>query len=388
MDNLPPNRHLYDLFGGGGSVTCAALASGKYMHVHCNDINKHSLFLESCINDNVPGLFRWVSRSEYFEKRDVDDMAFFCYSFSSNGQDYIYNTEIEGYKKALYYARVFHDFGLLYALGINTRPATRRRILADRDAIKTKYIAHYMRDVLRMNGEPAAIFADLRRIVAKKNEYLRGYLCAALKESGLTQRRVGELLGTNMERRYFGASQFQFPTREAYAKMREFMPLPLEYDDVLQDSQININNLRALQNLERLTDFDSLQSHQNQLRIKELAKLKPVAHRATFSNLDYREVKVEPGSVIYCDIPYANSCGYEFNDHCGHFDHGAFYAWAAAQKDLVLISEYWMPAPDFIPVASLPLTCTFGGCRKDTREKIFIPRHQLGLWVKKMGRLF
>ena len=77
ISNLPPARHLYDLFGGGGSVTCAALASGNYRLVHFNDINKHTMFLKDCINDTVPGLFRWVSRSEYFLSRDFDDMAFF-----------------------------------------------------------------------------------------------------------------------------------------------------------------------------------------------------------------------------------------------------------------------------------------------------------------------
>lgn len=58
ISNLPPAYHLYDLFGGGGSVTCAALASGNYRHVHCNDINKHTMFLKDCVNDTVPGLFR------------------------------------------------------------------------------------------------------------------------------------------------------------------------------------------------------------------------------------------------------------------------------------------------------------------------------------------
>lgn len=158
ISNLPPSAHLYDMFAGGGSVTCAALASGMYKHVHSNDINKHSLFLESCINDNVPGLFRWVSWSEYFEKRDVDDMAFFCYSFSSNGQDYIYSMEIEPYKKALYYARVHKDFTLLDAMSI----------MNNRHITKEAYIKYYVRNVLRMPGNVNAIFQKLQRIIDNK----------------------------------------------------------------------------------------------------------------------------------------------------------------------------------------------------------------------------
>lgn len=383
INNLPPARHLYDLFGGGGSVTCAALASGNYRHVHCNDINKHTMFLKDCINDTVPGLFRWVSRSEYFLSRDFDDMAFFCYSFNSNGQDYIYSTEIEAYKQALYYARVFKDCSLLEDIGIKT--VNRKQVISNRAAVKNKYIKYYVRNILRMDGDIDEIFNALHNIVANKEAYLRDYLKKALKDSGLTQREVGKRLNTNMERHYFSNTQFQFPTREAYAKMREFMPLKLEYDEILQDDKIKLSNYRTLQNLQRLTDFDSLGSYQNQLRIKELGKLKKISHRATFSNLDYREVKVEPGSVIYCDIPYYAASGYEFNDI--RFEHEEFYKWALKQRELVIVSEYWMP-DDFVCVASLPVVCTFGVNRKDTKEKLFVPRHQLALYKQKLGFLF
>lgn len=375
ISNLPPSAHLYDMFAGGGSVTCAALASGMYKHVHSNDINRHSLFLKDCINDNVPGLFRWVSRSEYFEKRDVDDMAFFCYSFSSNGQDYIYSIEIEPYKKALYYARVHKDFTLLDAMSI----------MNNRHITKEAYIKYYVRNILCMPDDVNAIFQKLQRIIDNKERYLRDLLRQALKESGLTQREVGKRLNTNMERHYFSNTQFQFPTREAYAKMREFMPLKLEYDEILQDDKINLSNFRTLQNLQRLSDFNSLNSYQNQLRIKNLGKLKNVAHRATFSNLDYRQVYIEPGSVIYCDIPYKDTAGYEFNN--GAFDYADFYGWALKQRELVIISEYWMPE-DFVCVASLPVVCTFGTNRKDTKEKLFVPRHQLAMYKQKLGFLF
>lgn len=382
-NNLPPARHLYDLFGGGGSVTCAALASGNYRHVHCNDINKHTMFLKDCINDTVPGLFRWVSRSEYFLSRDFDDMAFFCYSFSSNGQDYIYSAEMERYKQALYYARVFKDCSLLDAMGIKT--ANRKQILAKRDSVKDAYINYYVRNILRMDGDVKEIFNALHNIVANKEAYLRNYLKQALKDSGLTQREVGKRLNTNMERHYFSNTQFQFPTREAYSKMREFMPLNLEYEEVLQDRNVNLSNYKTLHNLEQLTDFETLSSYQNQLRVKEIGKLKKVAHRATFSNLHYKGVPIEPGAVIYCDIPYCNTAGYEFNGTT--FNYLEFYAWALQQRELVIISEYWMPC-EFICIAELPTVCTFGNQRKDIKERLFIPRNQERLYRKMAGMLF
>ena len=66
---------------------------------------------------------------------------------------------------------------------------------------------------------------------AKKDaEELRLYLRASLAKSGRTAADVDRALGTNgMSGHYFGASQWLFPTREAYEKMREFMPLPRDW---------------------------------------------------------------------------------------------------------------------------------------------------------------
>lgn len=61
---------------------------------------------------------------------------------------------------------------------------------------------------------------------------LRTDLCAALKASGHKASDVDALLGTNgMAGHYFRESQFMFPTREAFDKMRTIMPLDgMDYD--------------------------------------------------------------------------------------------------------------------------------------------------------------
>jgi len=66
---------------------------------------------------------------------------------------------------------------------------------------------------------------------AKKDaEELRQYLRASLAKSGKTAADVDRALGTcGMSGHYFGASQWLFPTRAAYEKMREFMPLPRDW---------------------------------------------------------------------------------------------------------------------------------------------------------------
>ena len=57
---------------------------------------------------------------------------------------------------------------------------------------------------------------------------------------------------------------------------------------------------------------------------------------------DYREMRFEPGSVIYCDIPYIGT-----NSYKSGFDHEAFYDWAEKQEHPVFISSYEMPKERF-----------------------------------------
>lgn len=61
-------------------------------------------------------------------------------------------------------------------------------------------------------------------------EELRNYLRDALKRSGRKAVEVDELLGTEgMSGHYFGASQWMFPTREAYEKMKTILPLDRDW---------------------------------------------------------------------------------------------------------------------------------------------------------------
>lgn len=66
--------------------------------------------------------------------------------------------------------------------------------------------------------------------IEEKAEGLRLYLCSALEKSGKKASDIDKLLGTNgMSGHYFGKSQWMFPTREAYEKMKTIMPLDRDY---------------------------------------------------------------------------------------------------------------------------------------------------------------
>ena len=131
------------------------------------------------------------------------------------------------------------------------------------------------------------------------------------------------------------------------------------------DWNIVVNNprLQSLQSLERLESLESLE-------------------RLSVSNKSYDEVEILPSSVIYCDIPYYNTDEYA----AGGFDHQKFYKWALQQKELVIISEYYMP-DDFMCIDAIEKSVTLcsGGDVKAI-EKLFIPRKQAELNKKLLNK--
>ena len=68
-------------------------------------------------------------------------------------------------------------------------------------------------------------------------------------------------------------------------------------------------------------------------------------------NMDYRDVPLPDGCVVYCDPPYAGTDGYGL--HKSAFDQEAFWNWARKCERLLFISEYSAPV-DFVPIVELP----------------------------------
>ena len=93
----------------------------------------------------------------------------------------------------------------------------------------------------------------------------------------------------------------------------------------------------------------------------------------TSSVLDYAEVEIPTDSVIYCDIPYEKTDGYQE----GGFDFSRFYDWACRQTESVFISSYEMPADRFECIAEYEHRCTLSQTKNNlVTERIFIPRGQ------------
>lgn len=70
---------------------------------------------------------------------------------------------------------------------------------------------------------------------------------------------------------------------------------------------------------------------------KILSKIKDVQ----FYNLNYDEVDMPKGSLVYCDIPYKNTTQYSTKE-VGRFNHDKFYKWVRNNSDKydIYVSEY------------------------------------------------
>ena len=112
--------------------------------------------------------------------------------------------------------------------------------------------------------------------------------------------------------------------------------------------------------------------------------------RLQITTLPYDEVKIEPNSVIYCDPPYKGTSGYAAdtgkNKECvTAFDFARFYGWCERQTELVLISEYDMPADRFACVwAAKHVVRCAANTTSHTTERLFTPLRQKATYERLM----
>lgn len=103
VDKLPSSDVLADVFAGGCAITHCAALSGKYGRIICNDIGGGpELFRRSLSGEFSAEKMEWVSREDFFARKEDDPYVKYVWSFGNNGGDYLYSREIEPYKKAVF----------------------------------------------------------------------------------------------------------------------------------------------------------------------------------------------------------------------------------------------------------------------------------------------
>ena len=119
-----------------------------------------------------------------------------------------------------------------------------------------------------------------------------------------------------------------------------------------------LESLESLESLERLESLESLES------LERLERL----------NMDYRDVPLPEGCVVYCDPPYAGTDGYGVKKDA--FDSDTFWEWARKCERPLFISEYAAP-PDFVCVREFSHLSSLSAtaCNKVV-ERLFVPPHQ------------
>ena len=125
----------------------------------------------------------------------------------------------------------------------------------------------------------------------------------------------------------------------------------------------DVDRLESLERLERLESFE-------------------------YSVSDYKAVEIKPNSVIYADIPYISTNTYDGTSSVVQpFNHEEFYDWCCKQKELVLISEYYMPADRFTKVWSTNHVQSLCATKTSSvQECLFVPTHQLEKYNNMMKR--
>ena len=295
VDILPAGRRLVEPFAGGCAITHCAMTMDKYPAYLVNDVDWRPVTL---FKDALEGKFhdeeRWISREDFFRLKDSDPFVAGCFSFGSNYKTYMYNRELEPYKRAIHHIVFWNDFDPMEELcptvcpdihaaldGVEDR--ARRRLKLGK-AVAEHVKAHGSLEYWQSNP----LF---RSIKVKWSEARRGKRGADL---------VGELRETELD---------------------EHRGLE------------NIDRIQSLQSLERLERLQGLEGAEQQLEV---------------SSKDYRELDYREGDVVYCDPPYAG------HDHycSGGFDSSAFWEWVRTREFPVYVSEYAAPE-DFAEVFSV-----------------------------------
>lgn len=119
-------------------------------------------------------------------------------------------------------------------------------------------------------------------------------------------------------------------------------------------------SLECLERLESLERLERLQSLECLGRPQSLERLE----------MDYRDVQLPDGCVVYCDPPYAGTDGYGL--HKSAFDQEAFWNWARKCERLLFISEYSAPV-DFVPIEEVPHRSRLSSTtNKSVTERLFV----------------
>ncbi len=377
---LPRGRRLLDLFGGGASVSHAALVSGRFDQVVYNDIDPLMVDMLNRLKDEPLAPLRFVDRVEFKERYKVDPMVFFCWKFPGARPEYIYGPGTEKLYELTFKLYEEREKGGLGEYHFQIAMIDPQSWAAD--ALEAVGIYNFTTDEVKHAEDKILHYMDKIRELLNKS----------LKEHGKTVAYCVKLTN-NAASHWFQKCQQHVPNMDALKALERGGAISIsdELLDAVNEYNDTVKELRYMKDCRQAykADWaDVIQLNKPKAIYKRLEAvvdcLKQNTNRITISNREYNAVEVLPGDVVYLDPPYQNTTGYT----SGGLDYDALTEWIKAHADNpVYISEMsnapWLIKAGFSKIWMKGYTQSLANNKKERGE--YKPRVE-ALWCNEAGR--
>lgn len=123
LQDNPNTKYVYDLFGGGGSISFEFLQRPQIKRVVYNELNKGVVSLLRDIKENgvTDKYFQWIDRETFMKHKGGDDwfggLCKVVWSFGNGQKAYLFGKDLEDDKRLAHLAVVNKDRDSLKSLG-------------------------------------------------------------------------------------------------------------------------------------------------------------------------------------------------------------------------------------------------------------------------------
>ena len=378
---FPRSRRLLDLFGGGASITHAALVSGRFDQVVYNDLDPLMVDMLNRLKDEPLAPLRFVDRVEFKERYQVDPMVFFCWKYPSARIEYKFSRGTEKLHELIFKLHEEREKGGLGEYRFQMALADPQSWAAD--ALEKAGVYNFTTDEVK----------HAEGLILRHMDKIRELLNKTLKEHGQSVAYCVKLTNTAASR-WFQKNQQQVPDMDALKALEQGGAITVsdELLDAINEYKDAVKELQYMKDCRQAykadwADVVQLNKPKSIYRRLEAVAdcLKQNADRITISNKEYNAVEVLPGDVIYLDPPYQNKAEY----NSGGLDYNAILEWIKGHAaNPVYISEManapWLTEAGFSKIWQKNYIDCLANNKKDKGE--YKPRVE-ALWANEAGRV-
>lgn len=377
---FPRSRRLLDLFGGGASVTHAALVSGRFEQVIYNDLDPLMVDMLNRLKDEPLPPLRFVGHDEFKERCKVDPMVFFCWKFPNAKLDYVFGPGKEKLHELIFKLHEEREKGGLGEYRFQMALANPQSWAAD--ALEAVGIYNFTADEVKCS----------EGLILHYMDKIRELLNKSLKEHGQTVAYCVKLTNAAASH-WFQKKQQQVPDMDALKALERggAITVSAELLDAINEYKNAVKELRYMKDCQKAYKADwadvirLIHPRASYRRLETFSDcLKQNADRITISNKEYNAVEVLPGDVIYLDPPYQNKTEYNSSG----LNYNALLEWIKGHAaNPIYISEMadspWLVEAGFSKIWQKNYIDHLANNKKDKSN--YKPRVE-ALWANEAGR--